>query len=95
MRIVSVSIGKKRKRCFQCENCLREDCRSCTNCLDMKKYGGEGVKKQCCMLRRCTGPSTDSQPLDKGLVSVFLQDNHCIIFLAFYADTTRTNFRTN
>ena len=38
-------------RCKKCEACLTPDCRSCKCCLDMKKYGGPGIKKQPCQLR--------------------------------------------
>ena len=38
-------------RCGTCEACLTPDCRSCKYCLDMKKYGGPGIKRQPCKLR--------------------------------------------
>ena len=34
-----------------CEACQRPDCRKCLFCVDMKKYGGAGVKKQSCIER--------------------------------------------
>ena len=34
--------------------CKRKDCGSCTNCKDMKKFGGQGKKKQKCIHRVCT-----------------------------------------
>ena len=42
----------RRKRCGQCEACVRDDCGKCNNCLDEKKFGGPG-KKQSCIERRC------------------------------------------
>eukprot|EP00164_Ancoracysta_twista_P001936 GFYU01002545.1.p1 GENE.GFYU01002545.1~~GFYU01002545.1.p1 ORF type:complete len:930 (-),score=185.20 GFYU01002545.1:272-3061(-) len=40
-------------RCGFCTGCLRGDCGSCKNCLDMPKFGGPGVKRQACLLRKC------------------------------------------
>ena len=37
----------------RCTACKGEDCNECSNCKDMKKYGGPGTKKQCCIKRRC------------------------------------------
>ena len=42
---------RKSKRCFECEACMKPDCRKCAMCKDMKKYGGKGLKKQSCMTR--------------------------------------------
>ena len=44
----------RKRRCMECEGCKREDCGSCINCNDMKKFGGQGKKKQKCMHRTCT-----------------------------------------
>lgn len=65
---------KKRKRavsCGACEACTRDDCGKCMNCLDKPKYGGHGVRKQSCLLRKCrnsnavgsgaAGPSGDTR----------------------------------
>jgi len=43
--------GKLSRRCGVCRPCLVGDCRVCVYCLDMKKYGGKGVKKQKCLYR--------------------------------------------
>ena len=40
---------------MECYGCNRKDCGSCTNCTDMKKFGGQGKKKQKCIHRVCTG----------------------------------------
>lgn len=45
--------GKRRKRCNECPGCTREDCGTCENCKDMRKFGGLGRKKQCCKQRKC------------------------------------------
>jgi len=46
----------KRKRwtaCGLCTACLATDCGDCINCLDKPKFGGQGVRKQSCVMRRC------------------------------------------
>lgn len=40
------------KRC-SCEGCSLSDCGVCSNCCDMKKFGGPGRKKQRCVKRKC------------------------------------------
>jgi len=47
------SEGTRRKRCGICEVCQQPDCGKCKCCRDMKKFGGSGRSKQCCILRRC------------------------------------------
>lgn len=42
----------RRKGCGQCDICLQEDCRECTHCLDMPKYGGPNRLRQRCMRRK-------------------------------------------
>ncbi|KAK8763695.1 hypothetical protein V5799_033698 [Amblyomma americanum] len=47
-------LGVPRKnRCNLCEACLAQDCRVCTFCRNMKKHGGTGTMKQCCVRRQC------------------------------------------
>ena len=41
-----------RGRC-ECVNCLKENCHTCKNCLDMPVYGGSGNRKQRCEGRVC------------------------------------------
>lgn len=41
--------GKRRPRCGTCEGCTAQNCQVCVFCKDMKKYGGIGKLKQCCM----------------------------------------------
>ena len=45
----------KRVRCKKCDGCKRQDCGLCIYCVDMKKFGGPGKKKQACLGRKCTG----------------------------------------
>ena len=40
-------------KCKQCENCQKDDCGKCRNCLDMIKFGGTGKSKQGCIERIC------------------------------------------
>ncbi|RLN89968.1 hypothetical protein BBJ28_00006298, partial [Nothophytophthora sp. Chile5] len=35
-------------RCGECAGCRAPDCMKCRHCLDMKKYGGPGLRKQSC-----------------------------------------------
>ncbi|XP_068245730.1 lysine-specific demethylase 2A-like isoform X2 [Palaemon carinicauda] len=49
-------IRHRRVRCKLCEPCTRDDCRQCLYCLDMIKYGGPGVMKQSCKMKKCTQP---------------------------------------
>ena len=46
-------IEKARKRCFKCSGCTAEECGICKHCLDKPKYGGPGIRKQCCVKRKC------------------------------------------
>lgn len=43
-------------RCGKCSGCTAEDCRECGHCLDKKKYGGPGLRKQSCKNRKCVAP---------------------------------------
>ena len=42
-------------RCKQYNGCKAEDCGQCNNCLDKKKFGGPGKKKNGCVKRKYTG----------------------------------------
>ena len=46
-------IGKVHKKCFRCSGCTAKECGVCKHCLDKSKYGGPGIKKQCCVKRKC------------------------------------------
>jgi hypothetical protein len=47
---------RRRVRCHKCEPCTRDDCGECKYCKDMKKFGGTGVSKQCCLSKQCLQP---------------------------------------
>mmetsp|Transcript_13716 Transcript_13716/g.27575 ORF Transcript_13716/g.27575 Transcript_13716/m.27575 type:complete len:404 (-) Transcript_13716:468-1679(-) len=56
---------KKRKRtvaCGQCDACCRNDCGACLNCLDKPKFGGNGIRKQSCLERKCRQPAAAPTP---------------------------------
>ncbi|XP_037272953.2 DNA (cytosine-5)-methyltransferase PliMCI-like [Rhipicephalus microplus] len=46
-------VPARKNRCGLCEACLASECKVCVFCLNMKKYGGPGTFKQCCVRRRC------------------------------------------
>ena len=47
-----VVISRKRA-CGACVGCKAKECGKCGSCLDMKKFGGPGRKKQKCDERKC------------------------------------------
>eukprot|EP00908_Phaeocystis_cordata_P019651 Transcript_31203.p4 GENE.Transcript_31203~~Transcript_31203.p4 ORF type:complete len:128 (-),score=35.25 Transcript_31203:4-387(-) len=47
---------RRRQRCGACAACVRRDCGECAACADKPMFGGRGLKKQVCMLRRCHEP---------------------------------------
>jgi hypothetical protein len=52
--IVRSNIERRRRiRCRTCEPCVRDDCGDCKYCKDMKKFGGQGISKQCCLKKQC------------------------------------------
>ena len=63
-------VSGRKGRCMSCSCCLTPDCRKCKFCLDMKKYGGPGVKKQSCELRpKCVANDRESakrKKIEKG-----------------------------
>ncbi|POM72636.1 Hypothetical protein PHPALM_10613, partial [Phytophthora palmivora] len=52
----SASSKSRVVRCGECEGCNAPDCMKCPHCLDMKKYGGPGLRKQTCKNRKCNAP---------------------------------------
>ncbi|KAI9906996.1 hypothetical protein PsorP6_004035 [Peronosclerospora sorghi] len=52
----SASARTRVVRCGDCQGCLAPDCMKCPHCLDMKKYGGPGLRKQTCKSRKCHAP---------------------------------------
>ena len=58
--------GSRKARCMSCPACLQADCRTCKYCIDMKKYGGPGVKKQSCEHRpKCHMKERREEDVDK------------------------------
>lgn len=43
-------------RCGNCLFCAQKDCGECASCLDKRKFGGEGKRKQACLRRTCVNP---------------------------------------
>jgi len=43
--------------CQKCSGCIREDCGKCVYCKDKPKFGGRGIQKQKCMLKKCSNPT--------------------------------------
>ncbi|OQR99517.1 hypothetical protein THRCLA_06482 [Thraustotheca clavata] len=52
----SINSRTRVMRCGVCVGCLAPDCMKCRHCLDMKKYGGPGLRKQSCKSRKCVTP---------------------------------------
>ncbi|TYZ66958.1 hypothetical protein PybrP1_012436 [[Pythium] brassicae (nom. inval.)] len=59
-------------RCGKCSGCTASDCMECGHCLDKKKYGGPGLRKQSCKRRKCVArkvvllnQSKDDEALDE------------------------------
>lgn len=49
-----MTVGRKRQsRCGQCPGCISTDCNQCKHCLDIPNNGGLGLRKQCCIQRKC------------------------------------------
>ena len=40
-------------RCGRCDECRKGDCGTCYNCQDKRRFGGQGIRKQACKMRRC------------------------------------------
>ena len=50
---------RKRWACGSCTQCTAEDCGECINCRDKMRFGGLGVRKQSCVMRRCVRMSSN------------------------------------
>jgi hypothetical protein len=44
---------KREINCGKCTACTRPECGFCKNCIDMKKFGGPGIRKRACYRKRC------------------------------------------
>ena len=67
----------KRKRwsaCGVCHGCLATDCGECINCLDKSKFGGQGVRKQSCVVRRCVRSNSCSRTYSNSSSGTALAD---------------------
>ena len=42
--------------CRKCSGCLRPDCGACIFCLDKPKFGGDNIRKQKCLHKKCSNP---------------------------------------
>ncbi len=40
-------------RCGRCDECRKGDCGTCYNCQDKPRFGGQGIRKQACKMRKC------------------------------------------
>ena len=43
--------------CKTCANCVRDNCGRCSSCRDMPQFGGRGLCRQSCVLRKCLKPT--------------------------------------
>jgi len=50
---VPIVLKRGHVQCGKCVYCRWGDCGECANCLDKRKFGGPGTKKQACKARRC------------------------------------------
>ena len=57
-----LSQKRSRGRCGGCEGCFRPNCGKCPECIDMKCFGGPGLKKKACRSRRCNEEPTSKKP---------------------------------
>ena len=58
------------KSLWEFAGCQQPDCGSCTECLDMKFFGGPGMKKKACPSRKCSTFSTAHAEIDTGTLTV-------------------------
>ena len=72
---------RKRKRvitlkCGKCDQCKKQDCGMCKNCLDKPKFGGHGLRKKGCDRKTCFR-SSDKHDLRRDSHSDSYSDSHC------------------
>lgn len=48
----TVTTNNSMDRCGKCDECVQEDCGQCPNCLDTKKFDGEGKRSLGCARRK-------------------------------------------
>ena len=61
MNYLVIILVERRRRCGTCVGCNASDCGKCQFCLDKQKFGGKGLKKQCCISRRCNNLGIDRE----------------------------------
>ena len=89
--VIIIVAGRRRGRCNQCPGCQRPDCGTCKFCLDKPKFGGKGLKKQCCANRKCTGGVSQSQvSTEKMSARAFATVNFSTVFLLEYESNKLT-----
>jgi len=54
-------------RCGMCDDCVRQDCGKCQNCLDKPRFGGFGSRKRACSKRKCMYITSKNDNPDSGL----------------------------
>ena len=62
----TLSRKRSRCRCGECTGCHQPNCGKCPECVDMRCFGGPGLKKKACRSRKCTslsaGHATKTSP---------------------------------
>jgi hypothetical protein len=74
---------RRRVRCHDCEPCTRDDCGECKYCKDMKKFGGTGISKQCCLSKQCLQPllpTTTTCMLCESLIDRYSDDLNNLMY---------------
>ena len=77
------TVMKGKLQCGHCENCLlQRDCGKCKMCLDKKKFGGPGKKKQRCIMRKCKNIKSQRQVLkDWKYVFIVVSKKWCVMYM--------------
>ena len=62
---------------------MRPNCAKCGNCADMKKFGGPGILKKSCLLRKCTRTPSTPARVNQGLSTriIFTNKNELLASL--------------
>ena len=55
-------IKRRRVRCKVCDGCRAPICGACSACLDKPQFGGRGIAKAGCRMRKCTGAIANAAP---------------------------------
>lgn len=68
---------KRKQSCGGCPGCISEGCNECKFCLDKKKNSGPGLKRQCCVKRRCIRIAKNEADIDNAISQLCqLQDQY-------------------